>query len=48
MHISVALELYKLYPEGTPHLFTVSVVWISLHITKDSDPSSGSAFCNEH
>jgi hypothetical protein len=26
MHISVALELYKLYPEGTPHLFTVSVV----------------------
>jgi hypothetical protein len=24
MHISVALTLYKRYPRGTPHLFTVS------------------------
>ena len=24
MHASVALELYKLYPRGSPHLFTVS------------------------
>jgi hypothetical protein len=26
MHISIGLELYKLYPCGTPHLFTVSFV----------------------
>jgi dsRNA-specific ribonuclease len=27
MHASVALELYKRYPRGSPHLFTVSFVW---------------------
>jgi hypothetical protein len=48
MHASIALELYKLYPRGTPHLYTVGFAMLDYLCGDNRYPLLGSPCSAEH